>query len=351
LRQYRDARYTAPVLHAVIQTAIDWARVGMPIPIAEDDLIAITQDVLLETRPELRTSRKKITKAVAKAGLAPEGAGRVAALETLLLGSNSRGYAPFSYLVAADDGQMGGARPVPDSAWDQALRRANASSAFVVSSAAFQRNNLRATIAASTHAANAGHVEAMHNLGVVLSTWLDPPDLDEARRWYTTAAEAGHTGSMSNLGTLLSDRLDPPELVDARRWYTTAAEAGEPTAMNSLGVLLASQLDPPELEEARRWFTRGAHVGDASSMFSLGLLLSTQWDPPELDEARRWYTQAAQAGDTHAMVNLGLLLVKLWNPPELDEARHWFTKAAFAGEARAIDALLQLHGIQPAPWE
>ena len=52
---------------------------------------------------------------------------------------------------------------------------------------------------------------------------------------------------------LLADRLDPPELAEARTWWTKAAEAGHTDAQYNLGVLLADRLDPPELAEARTW--------------------------------------------------------------------------------------------------
>ena len=42
-----------------------------------------------------------------------------------------------------------------------------------------------------------------NNLGFMLATSLDPPDL--ARRWFTTAAEAGHTGAAVGLSRLQSE--------------------------------------------------------------------------------------------------------------------------------------------------
>jgi TPR repeat protein len=61
------------------------------------------------------------------------------------------------------------------------------------------------------------------------------------------AAEAGHTDAQFSLGWLLSTVLDPPELAEARTWFTRAAEGGDTDAQFSLGLLLATRLDPPEL--------------------------------------------------------------------------------------------------------
>ena len=66
----------------------------------------------------------------------------------------------------------------------------------------------------------------MYNLGVLLATLLDPPELDQARYWYEQAAAAGDTGAMYNLG-LLAERLDPPDLDQARHWYEQAAAASD----------------------------------------------------------------------------------------------------------------------------
>ncbi|WP_279580018.1 hypothetical protein [Fodinicola feengrottensis] len=41
LRQYRDAQ---PILLSIVQTAIDWARVGMQRPIPADDLTTLALD-------------------------------------------------------------------------------------------------------------------------------------------------------------------------------------------------------------------------------------------------------------------------------------------------------------------
>jgi TPR repeat protein len=54
-----------------------------------------------------------------------------------------------------------------------------------------------------------------------------------------------------NLGLLLATKLDPPELGEARRWYTTAAEAGKGEAAEAL-----SQLQP-EPDKRRRGMRHG----------------------------------------------------------------------------------------------
>lgn len=58
----------------------------------------------------------------------------------------------------------------------------------------------------------------MRNLGILLATQLQPPDLRAAQDWYTKAAGLGNTDAMVSLGNLLSDILQPPDLQAARDW-------------------------------------------------------------------------------------------------------------------------------------
>ncbi|GAA1789832.1 hypothetical protein GCM10009712_41500 [Pseudarthrobacter sulfonivorans] len=336
LKQYRVARRADPLLHAVIQTAIDWTRVGMPDPIPETDLADFSLDALFAYRPDMAPTPKQIRKSIMTARTPPKEAGRVAALATGPLPDRTRAYRAFSYLVAADDGQTGGIRPIPDFFWDKALRIADIDAAFSVGIAAYERGDMAAAVRAFHQAATAGNTGAMLNLGILLEDQLDPPDLGQARRWYEQAATAGHTGAMLNLGNLLADQLDPPELEEARRWYEQAATAGNTGAMVNLGVLLAEQTDLPELGEARRWYEQAATAGNTGAMVNLGNLLAYRLDPPDLGQARRWYEQAATAGDTAAMNSLGVLLAEQTDLPELGEARRWYEQAATAGNTGAM---------------
>jgi TPR repeat protein len=317
---------------------------------------------------------------IALARTPPEDAGRVAALETVRLPDRTRGYLPFSYLVAADDGQTGEPRPIPDDLWGEALKRADIDAAFSVSVAAYERHNTAAAVRASKQAATAGHTKAMVNLGVLLAeqvyppkpeaarhwyekaasagdTWAmfnlgvllakggNPPDLEQARRWYEQAATAGHTGAAFNLGFLLAERTDPPDLEPTGHWYEQAAAAGHTGAMNGLGNLLAERVDPPDLTEARRWYEQAAAAGHTGAAFNLGSLLAERTDPPDLEQARRWYEQAASAELTDAMFNLGVLLVNRIHQQELGEARRWYEQAAAAGH---IGAMLNLGALLAA---
>ena len=104
LEQYHDAQYANPVLHAVIAVAIDWTRVGMPEVIPAGLLAELATQRLAATRPGYDPpTAEELSDAIQIARTPPANAGRVAALQSHDTPDGSRGYTPFSYLVAADD--------------------------------------------------------------------------------------------------------------------------------------------------------------------------------------------------------------------------------------------------------
>ena len=137
-------------------------------------------------------------------------------------------------------------------------------------------------------------------------TGADPPDWGLARRWLAPAAEAGHVEAQFELGVLLADRRSPADLEGARSWFTSAATVGHVSAQVHLGALLGYRLDPPDLDGARSWWTRAVddHLRRDLVAYNLGILLADDFDPPDVDGARFWFTQAAEAGHPAAQDRL-----------------------------------------------
>ncbi|WP_420116545.1 trypsin-like serine protease [Micromonospora sp.] len=337
LAKYRESRDAAdPLRYLIVRCVVDWARVGHDRAISEPDLYALVRAMAWTERPDLDITDADLAEGVQWARTALPAAPTAALLITHPLPDKVRGYRPFDYLVASDNGPPGRSRSVPDDYWFHVLDHSSPNEAFAIGVAAYFRDAITASIRASQKAAAAGHVGAMFNLGVLLVD-QDPPDLAGARRWYEKAAAAGHTGAMSNLGVLLAEQWDPPDVPGARGWYEKAAAAGHTGAMSNLGVLLARRLDPPDLAGARRWYEKAAAAaGHVGAMFNLGVLLAEQWDPPDVPGARGWFEKAADAGHTAAMFNLGVLLARRLYPPDLAGARRWYEKAAEAGDTDAM---------------
>ena len=67
LRRYRAAATADPLLHALVQICVDWARCGLTRPINKPDLIALARDTLQENRPALSTRDDEIDAALREA--------------------------------------------------------------------------------------------------------------------------------------------------------------------------------------------------------------------------------------------------------------------------------------------
>jgi TPR repeat protein len=334
LRRYHDASVTDSLMCTIVQACVDWARCGIRRPIPEADLRALARNAAESLGASFADNEFDMALHRARAAVAAQG--HAALLAPGQLPDGSRGYVAAGFLAAADDGQGGHrTRPVSQLTWRRVLDKASSEETLSVGLAAYRYGNVPVAIAANRRAAAEGHSEAHFNLGVLLADCLNPPDLAEARRWWTLAAEAGHTEAQLSLGMLLANRLDPPDLAEARRWWTLAAEAGHTEAQLSLGMLLANRLDPPDLAGARNWWMLAGQAGDADACFNLGVLLADRLDPPDLAGARNWYTKAAEAGNANAAFNLGTLLANRMMPPDLTQARAWWARAGQAGHLGA----------------
>jgi TPR repeat protein len=343
LRRYRGAATANPALHMLVQICVDWARCGLARPIPEADLLLLVRTALKEDRADLIMPDNEVHQALRQTREAVAGKGQVAMLRTHRSADLSCAYEASDYLVAADDGQNGEqVRPVPAAIWRRILDRVADQDALGVAVAAYLRGNIPVAVAASSRAAAADDTGAQYNLGTLLATRLNPPDLPGARTWWTKAAQAGHTDAQYNLGILLAYELEPPELAEARTWWTRAAEAGDVAAQYDLGRLLVDRLDPPDLAAARTWWTKAAQSGHSGAQYGLGVLLACQQDPPDLAAARTWWTKAAQSGHVRAQYNLGRLLALGLSTADLAAAWTWWTKAAHADHTRAEGNLKQI---------
>ncbi len=253
LRQYDDAEHVNRLRRAVVETAIDWVRVGRPDPIPEPVLIALATEMVFDHWPYLDAEDGAIETAVKEARTPPPGLGRVAMLDTRRLDDGVRCYRPFDYLVAADDSPPP-RRPIVEWFWDRAIQDATPDVAFAVGLVALFRGLLNQAANAWRLVAEAGHGFAMYLLGV-LDLQRDPPRQTDAQTWFEKAAAVGYVEAMKRLAKI-SEESDPPDLSATRAWYEKASEAGDADAMVSLGVLLANRIDPPDWPAARAWWRK-----------------------------------------------------------------------------------------------
>jgi TPR repeat protein len=162
--------------------------------------------------------------------------------------------------------------------------------------------------AAYTHAADAGHLDAMNNLAILYLHGRGSvlPDTPRAISLLAKAAEGGNSMAMRNLAEVYDEgkKVDrDPE--KAHALYTKAAATGDASAMFQLGWSSQQQQD---YTSARRWYEKAATAGHAASMTNLGFLYQNGLGVRrDIIKAREWYRHAANLGNEQAARNLKTL--------------------------------------------
>ena len=243
--------------------------------------------------------------------------------------------------MLAKHGDFANARPALQTAIDSGHPRARAEGAYNLGVMLNEQEDFAGAIAAYRLAAQSGHADharradALVNLGVLLATRFDPPDLPAARAAFEQAAASGDAHAAYNLGKLLADQLDPPDLPGARAAYEQAAAAGHTSAAYNLGMLLATQLDPPDLPGARAAFEQAAAAGDTDALIGLG---SVEAELGRVPEASAAWRAAVDSGVDEAIVPAALNLAALAAASgDLASARALLQRAADAGASGVGD--------------
>lgn len=110
-------------------------------------------------------------------------------------------------------------------------------------------------------AADAGHIEAQHDLGVFC---IEEGKPEEAQLWFEKSAEGGFMAAQYNVGTRAYTLRD---FTKARKFLTLAAEQGMEDALHNLGtMLLCEKID---IAEGALHLGRAAKMGKAVSLLTL----------------------------------------------------------------------------------
>jgi hypothetical protein len=282
LEGHDDALHTNPVLHAVVEAVVDWARAGRADPIPEQTLIAVVIDSLQHTRLDLEVTEKQAQNAISQARTPQFGAGRVAALTTHQLHVDQRGYRPFDYLVASADGQDRPPRPIPERMWRWVLHEADVDVAADVGIAADLRGNRSVATRAFRRAIVGGSRGWVPTLVYLFETRgsYDLPgprgttvtgDDSIIQQGFPTRDTASELESL-RFAVELAQGWNTEQLACALDEFEQKALSGEPGAMVALGILLSERCDPPNLATARHWYETAAAKGDLIAVSKLGEL-------------------------------------------------------------------------------
>ena len=194
------------------------------------------------------------------------------------------------------------------------------------------------------HAADAGSSEANHRLGLVFAEGLAGMARDDQRGvdYFQKAANAGHIRAEINLGILiLRGQGAKRDLVQARAWLEKAAATDDPSALYTLGRAMEEHDDTVMADSVRAadLYRRAAEKGHALAALRYGLAMvdgiGVKRDP---NGAQTWLLQANDSGVPEAALALGDLSArtpasrdKEANARIVERAVSWFQVAAQAG--------------------
>jgi TPR repeat protein/tRNA A-37 threonylcarbamoyl transferase component Bud32 len=180
-----------------------------------------------------------------------------------------------------------------------------------------------------TKAAEAGNVNAQHNLGIYYREI--EKNYEQAKLWHTKAAETGNSNAQSALGYYYYHIEENYE--QAKPWWTKAAEAGDAEAQNRLGYYYYHIEE--SYEQAKLWWTKAVEAGHINAQYNLGVYYYA--NEKNYEQAKSWYTKAAEAGDVDAQYALGFYYYHI--EENYEQAKSWYIKAAEAGNVDAQYAL------------
>ncbi len=200
-------------------------------------------------------------------------------------------------------------------------------------------------------AAEAGHVEAMYEIGQCY--WGGsgvPEDEKKAAKWYRKAAKAGHVEAMHEIGRCHQYGWGVPEDKEKGvKWYRRAIEAGSAEAMISLGECYNYGYGVDEDgKQAYYWYNKAVEAGYDGATFHLGLCYQ-YGTGVEIDYrlAAQWYRKYVEATDSYAAAYcLGEIYEQggYGITADREEAIRWYQKALELGADKAAGRLKKLQG-------
>jgi TPR repeat protein len=161
-------------------------------------------------------------------------------------------------------------------------------------------------------AADAGHVDARYQLGLIYAGFmLGEVNEPAALQWFLSAADAGHVHAQLEVAlAYYNGKGTTIDRVSAARWYERAAESGDMFAANKLMLMLHKGDGIPKNEaRAIELMRKVAASGSPPTLTALGEMLEWADDGlKKLDEAEAAYRKASNAGEPRAQYRLGLML-------------------------------------------
>ncbi|XP_047079634.1 F-box protein At1g70590-like [Lolium rigidum] len=164
----------------------------------------------------------------------------------------------------------------------------------------------RSALGMFQRAARLGPATAMVDAGLL---YWEEGQREEAMGYYRRAAELGHPVGMCNLGVSYLE-ADPPEADEAVRWFYPATSAGNVRAQYNLGLCLQNGKGIKRNQrEAAKWYLRAAEGGNVRAMYNVSLCYCLgEGFTQDHVRAKKWLQLAADCGHKKALYECGLKL-------------------------------------------
>jgi TPR repeat protein len=192
--------------------------------------------------------------------------------------------------------------------------------------------------------AQAGHVLAQHNLGLMYDKGKGVlGDYKQALEYYMKAAEQEYAWSQHNLGLMYFQRRGmSPNYEQALTWFHKAAQQGFTRAQDMLGKMYyAGKGVPQDYNQAFKWVSKVAshesttlladHLSSAQNMVG-SMYYDGKAGIQDYEQAFKWFHEAASRGHSEAQNSLGFMYKEgKFVKQDYQQAFHWFSKSASKG--------------------
>jgi TolA-binding protein len=334
IARYKAGYDSDPAGCAVVRAAIDARRAGVYRPVTGSELRRLFPFYLSDIRTGLAPTDDQFD-------LGIEWATRPIASQVALLRPSKQfrgtpSWTVLDHVVAADEGQGGLARPIPDEVWDKLIEMLPPQDLISVGRTAYKARKHVAAKNALRRAINSRDDIVAPFAACHLGQLLDKlDDKDGARAAFQLAIDSGHPDfaplAAIQLGNLLSSQGDAE---GARAAFQLAIDSRHndlsPRATTDLGYLLRDEGDAEGARAAFQLAIESGHA-DAAPKAAVGLGF-TLYDLGDADGARTAFQLAIGSGHAEyapeALFNLGALLYACG---DMDAARTAYVAAIDSG--------------------
>ncbi|GEM45434.1 caspase family protein [Deinococcus cellulosilyticus] len=196
-------------------------------------------------------------------------------------------------------------------------------------------------------AADQEYEVGQYNVGYVYRYLMDPPNDQEAFKWFQKSALLGHADAQNELAYMYQYGYGTrQDFQQAIRWYGLAIEQENSAAYNNLGIMYRDgQGVKQDYQEAMRLFQKSADLNSSYGAYNLAYLyyngLGVKQD---YQKALQFFTQSANRNYADAQNYLGIMYQYGYGvKQDPQQALNWYQKAAEQNNKYALYNLAYMY--------